>query len=132
MPNDIFKLLPNYDNPFYERWMKILTEEPTFYFSFFPLLNIWAQYQDDGRVAQHRIEIRVEEVSTLLDGRGPVREVIGEEVVRRGLACINQRVPPIARAFRESDDDGLMVGIEGHIDLSLHFISLLKRRYIIV
>ena len=88
------------------------------------LSNIWAQDKDDGWVAEHRVEIGVEEMGELVDGESTVHQVISEEVVRCRLACVHHRLPPEAWAWRKSHDHRQVAGVEGHVDLTFGFILL--------
>jgi hypothetical protein len=89
-----------------------------------PLSNIWMQHKDDGRVAEHRVEIGIEEMGELVDGKSVVWQVIGEEVIWSGLACVHHWLPSEPWALRKSDNHRQVAGVEGHVDLTFGFILL--------
>jgi hypothetical protein len=63
------------------------------------LSDIRAQYKDDGGVAEHRIEIGVEEMRELVDGDSTIWQAIGEEVIWCLLAGVHHRLPSEPRAL---------------------------------
>jgi hypothetical protein len=91
----------------------------------YPLLSdIRAQYNDDGGVAEHRIEIRVEEMRELVDGDSTIWQAIGEEVIWCLLAGVHHRLPSEPRALWKPDDHQQVTGVEGHVDLAFGFVLL--------
>jgi hypothetical protein len=89
---------------------------------YFVLSIIRLQFKDDGGVAEHGVEIGVEEMREQVDGVSTIRQVVGEEVIRRWLACVHQRLPAVAWALWESNNRRQMAGVEGHVDLAFRFI----------
>jgi hypothetical protein len=98
---------------------------PLQYTLLYPLLSdIRAQYKDDGGVAEHRIEIRVEEMRELVDGDSTIWQAIGEEVIWCLLAGVHHRLPSEPRALWKPDDHQQVTGVEGHVDLAFGFVLL--------
>ena len=76
------------------------------------------------RVVDHGVQIRIQEARALSQRNFFVGNLFVEEVIRRGLAGVHQRVPLAACPLRQIDNNWEVACIERNVKLSLMLVHL--------